>query len=36
LRKVTEKGNQSVGQAQKMNKGIDQQLNLQRTFVFKR
>lgn len=36
LRKVTEKGNQSVGQAQKMNKGIDEQLNLQRTFVFKR
>ena len=36
LRKVTEKGNQSVAQAQKMNKGIDEQLNLQRTFVFKR
>lgn len=36
LRKVTEKGNQSVGQAQKMNKGINEQLNLQRTFVFKR
>ena len=36
VRKVTEKGNQSVAQAQKMNKGIDEQLNLQRTFVFKR
>jgi|TARA_B100001964_G_C14207638_1_gene588918 hypothetical protein len=36
VRKVTEKGNQAVGQAQKMNKGIDEQLNVQRTFMFRR
>ena len=36
LRKVTEKGNQSVGQAQKMINGIDQQLSVHRTFVFRR
>jgi hypothetical protein len=36
LQKVTERGNQAVGEAQRMNKGIDRELNVQRTFVFKR
>lgn len=36
LQKVTERGNHAVGEAQKMNKGISRELNLQRTFVFKR
>lgn len=36
IQKVTKRGNQAVGEAQRMNKGINQQLNLQRTFVFKR
>lgn len=36
LRKVTERSNQSVGEAQKMNKGINRELNVQRTFMFKR
>ena len=36
LKKVTERGNQAVGEAQRMNKGIGVELNRQRTFVFKR
>lgn len=36
LQKVTERGNQAVGEAQKMGKGINRELNVQRTFVFKR
>lgn len=36
LQQVTERGNQAVGEAQRMNKGIDRELNVQRTFVFKR
>ena len=36
LEKVTKRGNQAVGEAQKMNKGINQKLNLQRTFVHRR
>lgn len=36
LKKVTERGNQAVGEAQKMSKGINRELNVQRTFVFKR
>ena len=36
IQKVTKRGNQAVGDAQRMSKGINQQLNLQRTFVFKR
>ena len=36
LQKVTERGNQAVGDAQKMSKGIGRELNVQRTFVFKR
>ncbi len=36
VQKVSEKGNQAVGQAQRMNKGVDRELNLQRTFVFRR
>jgi hypothetical protein len=36
LQKVTERSNQAVGEAQKMNKGITTELNVQRTFVFKR
>ena len=36
LQKVTERGNQAVGEAQKMSKGINRELNVQRTFVFKR
>jgi hypothetical protein len=36
LQKVTERGNQAVGEAQKMSKGISRELNVQRTFVFKR
>jgi hypothetical protein len=36
LQKVTERGNQAVGEAQKMSKGINEKLNVQRTFVFKR
>ena len=36
VQKVTERSNQAVGEAQKMNKGITTELNVQRTFVFKR
>lgn len=36
MQKVTKRGNQAVSDAQRMNKGVSQQLNLQRTFVFKR
>lgn len=36
LQKVTERGNHAVGEAQKMSKGINRELNVQRTFVFKR
>jgi len=36
LQKVTKRGNQAVGEAQRLNKGINEQLNVQRTFVFKR
>ncbi|MEL6546932.1 MAG: hypothetical protein AAFQ82_20060, partial [Myxococcota bacterium] len=36
VKKVAEKGNQAVTQAQMMNKGIDQQVNYNRTFVVKR
>ena len=36
IQKVTERGNQAVGQAQKMSQGISRELNVQRTFVFKR
>lgn len=36
LQKVAEKGNQAVGQAQRMNKGVNREVNFNRTFVFKR
>ncbi|MEO1172052.1 MAG: hypothetical protein AAFX94_08360 [Myxococcota bacterium] len=36
VKKVAEKGNQAVSQAQMMNKGINQQVNYNRTFVVKR
>ena len=36
IKKVTERGNQAVGEAQKMSKGINRELNVQRTFVHKR
>lgn len=36
LQKVTQRGNHAVGEAQKMTKGINRELNVQRTFVFKR
>lgn len=36
IQKVTKRGNQAVGEAQRMNKGVHEKLNLQRTFVFKR
>ncbi|MBI5510359.1 MAG: hypothetical protein HY903_16510 [Deltaproteobacteria bacterium] len=36
LKKVTERGNQAVGEAQKMSKGINRELNVQRTFLHKR
>lgn len=36
VKKVAEKGNQAVTQAQMMNKGINQQVNYNRTFVVKR
>lgn len=36
IQKVTERSNQAVGEAQKMNKGINRELNVQRTFMFKR
>ncbi|OGR13137.1 MAG: hypothetical protein A2341_08550 [Deltaproteobacteria bacterium RIFOXYB12_FULL_58_9] len=36
IQKVTERSNQSVGEAQKNIKGIDRELNVQRTFVFRR
>ncbi len=36
LEKVTKRGNQSVGEAQSMNKGVSEKLNLQRTFMFRR
>ena len=36
IEKVTKKGNQAVGEAQKMNKGINKELSVHRTFVFKR
>ncbi len=36
VQKVTERSNQAVGEAQKMSKGVNRELNLQRTFVFKR
>ena len=35
-RTLCKKANQSVGQAQKMINGIDQQLSVHRTFVFRR
>ena len=36
LEKVTKRGNQAVAEAQRMNKGINEKLNVQRTFMFKR
>ena len=36
LQKVTKRGNQAVAEAQRMNKGVNEKLNLQRTFLFKR
>jgi len=36
LQKVAERSNQAVGEAQKMSKGINRELNVQRTFVHKR
>jgi hypothetical protein len=36
IQKVTERSNQAVGEAQKNIKGIDRELNVQRTFVYKR
>ena len=36
IEKITKRGNQAVGEAQRMNKGINEKLNLQRTFMFKR
>ncbi len=36
VKKVAEKGNQAVSEAQMMNKGINQQVNFNRTFVVKR
>ena len=36
IKAVTEKSNQAIERAQKLNKGIDVQLSVQRTMVFKR
>lgn len=36
VQKVTQRSNQAVGEAQKMNKGISKELSVHRTFVFKR
>ncbi|MBN1960471.1 MAG: hypothetical protein JW841_05955 [Deltaproteobacteria bacterium] len=36
VQKIAEKSNQSVGEAQKMSKGVNRELNLQRTVIFKR
>ena len=36
IKKVTERGNQAVTEAQNMNKGITKELAVQRTFMFKR
>ncbi|MEZ4270076.1 MAG: hypothetical protein R3C68_01125 [Myxococcota bacterium] len=36
LEKVTKRGNQSVSEAQKMSKGINREINFQRTRMFKR
>ena len=36
IEKVAKRGNQAVGEAQMMNKGINEKLNVQRTFVAKR
>lgn len=36
VQKVTKRGNQAVGEAQKMNKGVNEKLNVQRTFMFRR
>jgi hypothetical protein len=36
IEKVTKRGNQAVEEAQKMSKGINKELSVQRTFVFKR
>lgn len=36
IQKIAERSNQAVGEAQKMSKGVSRELNLQRTFVFKR
>lgn len=36
LQEVANRSNQAVGEAQKMSKGVSRELNLQRTFVFKR
>jgi len=36
VQRVTERSNQAVGEAQRMSKGINKEINLQRTFVFKR
>lgn len=36
VQKVAERSNQAIGEAQKMSKGVSRELNLQRTFVFKR
>lgn len=36
LQKVTKRGNQAVGEAQRMNKGVNEKLNVQRTFMFRR
>ncbi len=36
VQKVTERSNQAVGEAQKNIKGIDRELNVQRTFVHRR
>lgn len=36
LQRVTQRSNQAVGEAQRMNRGIDKERSVQRTFVFKR
>ncbi len=36
MKTIVQRSNQAVGDAQKMNMGINRELNLQRTFVFKR
>jgi hypothetical protein len=36
VQKVAQRSNQSIGEAQKMSKGINRELNVQRTVIFKR